>query len=114
MLNRRIPYDKQMRRYPAVLIGRLGVNNKFHGHVIGTELMEYLKARFTDEQYETACRYLAVDAYNNPQTLNFYENKCNFTFLFKSEELESEKSGYPLPLHTRFMFYDLIHVKEQK
>jgi len=107
-LSAAIPREKQMRRYPAVLIGRLGVNVDFSNKGIGTELMEILALAFTDNDYKTACRFLAVDAYNNPSTLNFYENKCGFHFLFSTDEQEAKNSNLPLPLKTRYMYYDLL------
>ena len=42
-LQRKIPQPKRHRSYPAVLIGRLGVNNAFQGLSIGTQLMDALK-----------------------------------------------------------------------
>ena len=65
-LQRKIPYKKHHRSYPAVLIGRLGVNSKFQGQGlnIGTQLMDVLKHSFVDENNKAACRYMLVDAYN--------------------------------------------------
>jgi len=107
-LNKAIPREKQMKRYPAVLIGRLGVNVNFSGKGIGTELINILQIVFTDKEYKTACRYLAVDAYNEPPVLNFYEKKCGFNFLFSTEEQEAENSKMTLPLKTRYMYLDLL------
>ena len=63
-VNSNVPREKQMRRYPAVLIGRLGVNIEFSGKGIGTELMDILKLWFTEPDNKTGCRFLAVDSYN--------------------------------------------------
>lgn len=41
-INVDIPREKQMRRYPAVLLGRLGVNIKFAGKGVGTELLLFI------------------------------------------------------------------------
>lgn len=57
-----IPREKQIRRYPAVLIGRLGVDVHFSGKGVGTELMEMLKFWFVEPDNKAAVRYLAVDA----------------------------------------------------
>ncbi|MCR4774272.1 MAG: N-acetyltransferase [Prevotella sp.] len=111
-LNRAIPREKQMRRYPATLIGRLGVNKYYSDKGIGQELVELLSLFFTNGDYFTACRYIAVDAYNNPRTLNFYKNKCGFHFLFSTEEQEAENSKLTLPLKTRYMYLDLMDKKE--
>ena len=79
-----IPKEKRMRRYPAVLIGRLGVDIQFANNGIGTELMQI-------PDNKAAVRYLAVDALNNSRTLNYYE-KNGFAYLFKDEEQEAVSS----------------------
>lgn len=104
-----IPKDKRIRRYPAVLIGRLGVDVNFSGKGIGTELMQMLKFWFLEPDNKAAVRYLAVDALNNSRTLNFYE-KNGFSFLFKDDEQEAKSSNMKLPIKTRYMYFDLIDV----
>ena len=104
-----IPKEKRMRRYPAVLIGRLGVDVQFSNNGIGTELMQILKFWFIEPDNKAAVRYLAVDALNNTRTLNYYE-KNGFAYLFKDEEQEAVSSKMKLPLKTRYMYFDLIEV----
>ena len=104
-----IPKEKRMRRYPAVLIGRLGVDVKFSGKGVGTELMQMLKFWFLEPDNKAAVRYLAVDALNNSRTLNYYE-KNGFAYLFKDEEQEAVSSRMKQPLKTRYMYFDLIEV----
>ena len=98
-----------MRRYPAVLIGRLGVDIQFANNGIGTELMQILKFWFVEPDNKAAVRYLAVDALNNSRTLNYYK-KNGFVYLFKDEEQEAVSSRMNLPLKTRYMYFDLIEV----
>ena len=104
-----IPKEKRMRRYPAVLIGRLGVDTQFANNGIGTELMQILKFWFIEPDNKAAVRYLAVDALNNSRTLNYYE-KNGFAYLFKDEEQEAISSKLKQPLKTRYMYFDLIEV----
>ena len=104
-----IPKEKRMRRYPAVLIGRLGVDVQFSNNGIGTELMQILKFWFIEPDNKAAVRYLAVDALNNTRTLNYYE-KNGFAYLFKDEEQEAVSSKMKLPLKTRYMYFDLIEL----
>ena len=104
-----IPKEKRIRRYPAVLIGRLGVDHRFSGKGIGTELMQIIKFWFIEPDNKAAVRYLAVDALNNSSTLNFYA-KNGFTYLFKDEEQEAVCSKMKMPLKTRYMYFDLIEV----
>lgn len=106
-INNAIPREKQMRRYPAVLIGRIGVNADFAGKGIGTELLDILKIWFTEPDNKTGCRYLAVDSYNIDLTLKYYL-KNGFNFMFSTEEQEAINASLPLPLKTRYMYYDLI------
>lgn len=91
-LQRKIPYKKHHRSYPAVLIGRLGVNSKYQGQGlnIGTQIMNVLKHSFVDENNKAACRYMLVDAYNAEPTLHYYY-KNGFKPLYKS--IESEPVG---------------------
>lgn len=108
-INTAIPREKQMRRYPAVLIGRIGVNIDFSGKGIGSELLEILKVWFTEPDNKTGCRYLAVDSYNTEPTLSYYQ-KNGFLFMFSTETQEAANANLPLPLKTRYMYYDLIDI----
>lgn len=104
-----IPRTKQMRRYPAVLIGRLGINADFARRGIGSELMDFIKAWFIDEGNKTGCRFVIVDAYNEEKTLGYYK-KNGFIPLFSSESQEAQNTGFDkdTKLRTRLMYYDLI------
>lgn len=109
-LQRKIPYKKHHRSYPAVLIGRLGVNSKFQGQGlnIGTQLMDVLKHSFIDENNKAACRYMLVDAYNTESTLHYY-TKNGFKPLFKSEDAEKHSFGIPRDeaIKSRIYYFDL-------
>ena len=108
-VNSSIPHPKHLRRYPAVLIGRLGVSIDFADKGIGSELMDILKMWFTLPDNKAACRFLAVDSYNTPHTVHYYR-KNGFEFLFSTKEQEAQNSGIELPLNTRYMYFDLIEV----
>lgn len=104
--------EKGLRRYPAVLIGRLGTNVKFAGHGFGSAVMHFIKT-WIYTQTLTGCRFLIVDAYNTPNAIHFYQ-KNGFRFLIEDEKLEAKYMGIGvgrLPLHTRLMYYDLIEMK---
>lgn len=107
-LSQDIPREKRMRRYPGVLIGRLGINLNFSHQGIGSDLLDFVKSWFIDEENKTGCRFLIVDAYNKVAPLGFFQ-KNYFVFLFSSEQQEAENLGYEpsKPLHTRLMYYDL-------
>lgn len=113
-LIKKIPRQKQMRTYPAVLIGRLGVHKNFRRiegeeDNTGKQLMDFIKSWFIDESNKTGCRFIVVDSYNEPRALRYYA-KNDFISLFSSEEQEKEFTGLPLVanLNTRLLFFDLI------
>jgi GNAT superfamily N-acetyltransferase len=91
-----LPEGKRYSFYPAVKIGRFGVNKEFQGQGIGTQMMDYIKWFFVSTN-KTGCRFLTVDAYNKPEILDFYGKKNGFTFL---SDKDAEKQ-------TRIMKYDL-------
>lgn len=107
---RKIPQQKRHRSYPAVLIGRLGVNINFQdkGMNIGTQLMDALKYWFVDENNKAACRYMLVDAYNTESTLHYYL-KNGFKPLYKTEQGEKDAFGISADeaLKSRIFFFDL-------
>lgn len=109
-----IPREKQMRSYPAVLIGRLGVNKNYRmveGEVerTGKQLMDFIKSWFIDGANKTGCRFIVVDSYNETKPLRYYVQN-DFVSLFSSEEQEKEFTGLKTEdtLITRLMYFDLI------
>ena len=106
-LNRSIQNQKRGRSYPAALIGRIGINKEFQGKELGSQLIRFIKDWFRAEDNKTGCRFLVVDAYNDPRTLKFYE-KNGFKFLHKTED--EEKQYFLLEdeiITTRLMYFDL-------
>jgi GNAT superfamily N-acetyltransferase len=90
-----LPHGKQYSFYPAVKIGRFGVDKKYQHSGVGTQLMDFIRQLFTYEN-KTGCRFLTVDAYNKPETLSFYL-KSGFVF-----HTDKDKNR-----HIRTMRYDL-------
>lgn len=112
-ISKGIPHEKRDLIYPAVLIGRLGTSCVYQNHNIGTELMDFIKAWFTEPRNKTGCRYLVVDAYNTEVPISYYK-KNGFEFMFSTEAQEREYRYIENdePLKTRLMFYDLIRIIE--
>lgn len=106
-----IPYQKTCRNYPAVLIGRLGVDVNFQSKHIGSEIIEFIKYWFIEPNNKTGCRFVLVDAYNTPVTVSFYESN-GFKMMFSSEEQEKQyrRLKPEVPLSTRIMYFDLINL----
>lgn len=110
-----IPREKTLKSFPAVLIGRLGVNKcyrKINDERISKQLMDFIKSWFIHPNNKTGCRFIVVDSYNDSIPINYYLNN-SFDFLFSTEEQEKEFTGLKKEdeLKTRLMFFDLIHLK---
>ena len=103
-----IPREKSLKSYPAILIGRLGVAEKFAGQGVGSQLMDFVKD-FCLFNFPAFVRFLAVDAYNEPAVIAFYQ-KNDFVPVFSTDEQEKEayKQKPEDELRTRYMFYDLM------
>ncbi len=100
--------------FPAVKIGRLGVHEAYCRQGIGSQLMNFIKAWFADDENKTGCRFITVDAYNEPSALNYY-SKNGFIYLIEDEEKELEYHNNhnrkdEKELRTRLMYYDLIQI----
>jgi GNAT superfamily N-acetyltransferase len=91
-LRKEIPHKKHFRSYPAVKVGRFGVEQKYHNQRVGTEVMDFVKAFFTLKN-KTGCRFITIDAYNYPRTINFYI-KNGFSFLTSQDEKDDTRSMY--------------------
>lgn len=113
-VNTNISHQKQMKSYPAVLIGRLGVNKNFRKiegeqKSTGDQLMDFVKAWFIDKGNKTGCRFIVVDSYNEINPLKYYKRN-SFCELFSSEKQEKEYTNIPLDkeLKTHLLYFDLI------
>lgn len=110
-VNKNVAYNKQGRTYPAVLIGRLGVNSLFQSteYHIGSQVMNFIKEWFKSSDNKTGCRFVLVDAINNTHTIRYYERN-GFKPLFSDES--KEKEFYDIAddefLRTRMFFFDLL------
>lgn len=96
---RHVAPSKRYSTLPAVKIGRLAVDYRYHANGIGSDVLSFIKVWFTDGN-KTGCRFIIVDAYNTAKTINFYL-KNGFSF-----SLSSDKSD-----KTRLMFFDLMTIK---
>ncbi len=111
-VSKNIPREKRMHSYPAVLIGRLGVNSKYKNKGIGKELMSFIKSWFINSNNKTGCRFLVVDSYNEETPLNYYQQN-DFIFLFSNENQEKEYKVLDIdsPLKVRLLYFDLITLR---
>ena len=71
-VSRKIPFPKRyIQNFPAVKIGRLGINKSFKRQGVGIQLMNFIKGWFIGNN-KTGCRYILVDAYNKKKALDYY------------------------------------------
>ena len=94
-----VPYGKLYGGAPAVKIGRLGVSSEFERQGVGSDILNFIKYSFSNNN-KTGCRFIVVDAANMRKVINFYE-KNDFKFLTN----EDKKSD------TRIMYFDLIRYR---
>jgi ribosomal protein S18 acetylase RimI-like enzyme len=94
-LSRKIPNEKRRTSYPAVKLGRLGVASQYQRCGLGSDILDLLKMSFVCYN-KTGCRFITVDAYNNPEAIDFYQRN-EFDFLTLGDENDD----------TRQMYYDL-------
>jgi GNAT superfamily N-acetyltransferase len=92
---KRVPHVKRFTNLPSVKIGRLAVCNNLQRQSIGTQIIDFIKYWFKVGN-KTGCRFIVVDAYNNDDTIKFYEKNG---FIFMSEDDKSSDR--------RIMYYDL-------
>lgn len=109
-IQRSVANPKRGRTYPAVLIGRLGVNLMIQGkgEHIGTQTMDFIKKWFRSEDNKTGCRFIVVDAINDRATIGYYIHN-GFKPIYNDESVEKEFFGIEDDevLRTRMMYFDL-------
>ena len=88
-------FEKYLRSYPSVKIGRFGVSKDLQGIGIGTNIIDFIKLYFLEDN-KTGCRFLTVDAYND--AIPFYK-KNGFEFLTETDDNP-----------TQLMYFDLINL----
>jgi GNAT superfamily N-acetyltransferase len=95
-LRKNVPHEKRgYPSFPAVKIGRLGVQKEYQRLHFGTSLLNMTKDLFLTNN-RTGCRFITVDAENNEATITFYK-KNGFDFLWDKDSSST----------TRIMFFDL-------
>lgn len=109
-------HEKPLRRYPGVLLGRVGVSSDFAGKGIGSEAIDFVKGWFFSSNNKTGCRFVIVDAVNSNGVISFYK-KNGFKPLFSTEEQEliytvGKKSQNTSMLKTRLMYFDLLNMRD--
>ena len=97
--SKRFNNHKRLKSYPAVKIGRLGVDGSMKGKSLGTYILKFIKYFFTIDN-KTGCRFITVDAY--AAAIPFYV-KNGFV------SLNDESEDAP----TRLLYFDLNDLDEE-
>lgn len=100
------PHSKHRKDYPAVKIGRLGVDKHFQhtGDNWGTCVLDYIKQWMVAEN-KTGCRFITVDAYLS--AVPFYL-KNGFRFMGTDELTRFQQQSSA----TVAMYFDLKQIAE--
>lgn len=93
------PHAKHRSDYPAVKIGRLGVDKDFKGQHIGSDILSFIKKLFVTNN-RTGCAFITVDALRS--AIGFYTSN-GFLVLDKSIEQDETRETCPL-------YYDLFQL----
>ncbi len=85
---------RHLKSFPALKIGRLGIDEKFKGKGLGRLIVNNLISETLELNQRQGCKLITVDAYR--ESLVFYE-RLNFEYLTENDK-EDE---------TRQMYFDL-------
>ena len=94
-----IPNEKRIKQYPAIKVGRLGIDKAYQGKGLANQLMDFIKGWVLID-HKPACRLLILDAYNKEKQTKFYQRN-DFIFLL-DEDIKDR---------TRIMYLDLIRLQ---
>ena len=98
-IKKEFPHSKHRSDYPAVKIGRLGVNVTHQNEHLGRLIINFVKDTFITNN-RMGCAFITVDALR--EAVPFYQ-KNGFKFLKPSEASETGKETVP-------MYYDLTQL----
>lgn len=102
--------------YPAVLLGRLGVDLRYQHTHLGPQIIDFVAQWFSSDDNKSGCRHLIVDAYNEQGLIEFYERN-GLKLFFSTEQQERDYRSLDADdtekLETRLMYRDLILLKRK-
>ncbi len=102
--------------YPAVLLGRLGVDLRYQHAHLGPQIIDFVAQWFSSDNNKSGCRHLIVDAYNEQGLIEFYERN-GLKLFFSTEQQERDYRSLDADdtekLETRLMYRDLILLKRK-
>lgn len=82
---------RHLKSFPALKIGRLGIDKEFKNQGIGRKIVSNIINEAFDLNNRQGCKLITVDAYN--QSIDFYR-KIGFEFLTSNDEGEDTRQMY--------------------
>jgi len=84
---------KRQKTYPAIKIGRLGIDKRFWRKGIGSRIIEIVIGFGLRNSEHVGCRYISVDAYPQQEVVNFYKKND-----FKCLKTKEKRKNIPMYL----------------
>lgn len=75
MTNFRYDYKGSERKWPALLIGQIGVDERYQGFGIGSELLNHAMEIAKTLSKEVGCKFLYLETYNEENVPFYQKNK---------------------------------------
>ena len=89
-----LPFQTDIRDYPALMIGRLATDNTYRGRHIGLNISLWCVSKAKQLSKEIGCRLIII--LTNEKKSNFYEN-CGFEMIPKYERKAKKWMYLPIP-----------------
>lgn len=89
-----IPFETNIRDYPALMIGRLATDNNYRGRHVGLNINLWCVSKAKQLSSEVGCRLIII--LTNYKKFSFYQN-CGFEIVPKSERKPKKWMYLPIP-----------------
>ena len=89
-----LPFEPNIRDYPALMIGRLATGNKYRGRHVGLSISLWCVSKAKQLSAEVGCRLIII--MTNDKKSSFYQN-CGFMMVPKYERKAKKWMYLPIP-----------------
>jgi len=90
----KLPFETEIRDYPAAMIGRLATDNNYRGRHIGLNISLWCVSKAKQLSSEIGCRLIII--LTNDKKSSFYKN-CGFEIVPKYERKAKKWMYLPIP-----------------
>lgn len=91
-----LPFPVTIKYFPALLIGRLAVDNNYRGRNVGKNICLWCLGLAKELSKKVGCRFVVV--LTRDKAVEFYK-KCSFKIVAKHEKKERKLMYLQVPLH---------------